>query len=85
MAKCKLTRLPPKRAPRNRTHEIPHLDFQSHLNANVKAEEWARKGVAYANAGKVKQARECEKKAMYWLARARKMEPTPVRPWLGRK
>ena len=63
MAKCKLTRLPPKQAHRGRDQEPPpHLDFLSYLDANVKAKEWARKGIDLANAGKMKQARECEKK-----------------------
>ena len=85
MAKCKLTRLPPKRA-RGRTEEAPpHLDFLSYLDANVKAKEWARKGIEFANAGQTKQARECEQKAMSWLAKAQKMKPKPVRPWIGRQ
>lgn len=52
----------------------PHKRLLQHMEASRKQREWAEKGLAYAEAGKVKDAKAALKKAEYWELKRRELE-----------
>lgn len=49
--------------------------FLAHIEASRRRDEWARRGIALAEAGKVRQAKVAQRKAQFWDARAKRLEP----------
>jgi hypothetical protein len=52
---------------------MPKEDFQpyhkKHVAYSTKAKAWAKKAVAYMEAGKYEKAKRCEERCQYWLAK----------------
>lgn len=60
-------------APRKPVIDL-HGRVAAHVEASRKRDEWARRGLDWAKAGKKKQARVALKKAEFWDARRKKLE-----------
>lgn len=58
---------------RNHVPDI-QIRFRAHVEASIKRDEWAAKGLEWSKAGKVEQARRALKKAEYWDLQRRKAE-----------
>ena len=51
-----------------------HQRLLAHMEASRKRDEWARKGLAYQQAGQLRKAREALKQAEQWDLERRRLE-----------